>query len=215
VRGEALAGYVPRDFFRRHSRRIALNIQAILLGENAGDLSVSIPTDDDFFINMRTAEEMKLYPSWALMNNSKMINIKTEDVTRVLTLLDVVTNALQFNLDFLAEKRRMESGVQDVNIARSFLLPQLDASATGTLIDVEAAENSFGQVSEKMITGDLTLNQLIYDVDAWANYDINSLNQELIEYELRQAELDLIRDASIAYFEVLLARTLEMSAVRI
>jgi outer membrane protein TolC len=112
-------------------------------------------------------------------------------------------------LDFLAEKRRMESGVQDVNIARSFLLPQLDASATGTLIDVEAAENSFGQVSEKMITGDLTLNQLIYDVDAWANYDINSLNQELIEYELRQAELDLIRDASIAYFEVLLARTLE------
>jgi hypothetical protein len=160
VRGEALAGYVPRDFFRRHSRRIALNIQAILLGENAGDLSVSIPTDDDFFINMRTAEEMKLYPSWALMNNSKMINIKTEDVTRVLTLLDVVTNALQFNLDFLAEKRRMESGVQDVNIARSFLLPQLDASATGTLIDVEAAENSFGQVSEKMITGDLTLNRI-------------------------------------------------------
>jgi outer membrane protein TolC len=158
---------------------------------------------------MKTAEELKIYPSWALMNNSTLINYEKEDVTRILTLLDVITNAVQFNLDYLAEKRRIESGLQDVNIARSFLLPQLNASATGLVIDAESAENSFGQVSERMITGDLTLNQLIYDVDAWANYDINSLNQELIEYELRQAELDLIRDASIAYFDVLLARTLE------
>jgi outer membrane protein TolC/ABC-type uncharacterized transport system substrate-binding protein len=209
VSSEALAGFVPRDFFQRHSRRIALNIQAILLGENAGDLSVTVPIDDEFIINMKTAEELKIYPSWALMNNSKLINYVQEDVTRVLTLLDVVTNALVFNLDYLAEKRRIESGEQDVNIARSFLLPQLEASATGSIIDIDRAENSFGQVSEKMVIGDLTLNQLIYDVDAWANYDINTLNQELREYQLRQAELDLIRDASIAYFDVLLARTLE------
>ena len=77
------------------------------------------------------------------------------------------------------------------------------------MVDKETAENSFGRISEKMIIGDLTLSQLIYDVDAWANYDINTLNQELIEYQLSQAELDLIRDASIAYFDVLLARTLE------
>ncbi|MFC2094422.1 TolC family protein, partial [Bacteroidota bacterium] len=209
ISGEALAGFVPKNFFQRHSRRIALNIQAILLGENAGDLSVTVPIDDEFVINMKSAEELNLYPSWSLMNNSKLLNIEKEDVTRVLTLLDVVTNALQFNLDYLAEKRRVESGYQDVNIARSFLLPQLNASATGTLIDVETAENSFGQVSEKMITGDLTLDQLVYDVDAWANYDINALNQELRGYELKQTELDLIKEASISYFEVLLARTLE------
>ena len=209
VQGEALAGFVPKNFFQRHSRRIALNIQSILLGENAGDLSVTIPIDDEFIINMKTAEELKIYPSWALMNNSKLINYVQEDVTRVLTLLDVVTNALVFNLDYLAEKSRIESGEQDVNIARSFLLPQLEASATGSIIDADAAENSFGQVAEKMVIGDLILSQLIYDVDAWANFDINTLNQELREYELKQAELDLIRDASIAYFDVLLARTLE------
>jgi len=116
---------------------------------------------------------------------------------------------LLFNLDLLAEKKRIESGAEDVNIARSFLLPQLNASATGSVIDIETAENSFGQVSEKMITGDLTLDQLVYDVDAWANYDINALNQELRGYELKQTELDLIKEASISYFEVLLARTLE------
>jgi outer membrane protein TolC/ABC-type uncharacterized transport system substrate-binding protein len=209
VEGSALAGYSSKDFFPRISRRIALNIQSILLGEDPGKIPVSFPVDQEFLINMKVAETLKIYPSWALMNNSKLINYEKEDVTRVLTLIDVITNAVQFNLDYLAEKRRVESGAQDVNIARSFLLPQLDASATGSLIDRDAAENSFGQVSEKMITGDLTLSQLIYDVDAWANYDINSLNQELIEYELRQAELDLIRDASIAYFDVLLARTLE------
>jgi outer membrane protein TolC/ABC-type uncharacterized transport system substrate-binding protein len=209
ITGEALAGFVPKNFFQRHSRRIALNIQAILLGENAGDLSVTVPIDDEFVINMKTADELKIYPSWALMNNSRMINYIHEEVEREMTLKGVVTNALLFNLDLLAEKKRIESGAEDVNIARSFLLPQLNASATGSVIDIETAENSFGQVSEKMITGDLTLDQLVYDVDAWANYDINTLNQELRGYELKQAELDLIKDASISYFEVLLARTLE------
>jgi len=209
VSGEALAGFVPKNFFQRHSRRIALNIQAILLGENAADLPVSIPIDDEFIINMKTADELKIYPSWALMNNSKLINYVHEDVERELTLKGVVGNALVFNLDLLAEKKRIESGEQDVNIARSILFPQLNASATETLIDKDRAENGFGQISEKMITGDLTLDQLVYDVDAWANYDINTMNQELREYELRQAELDLIRDASISYFNVFLARTVE------
>jgi outer membrane protein TolC/ABC-type uncharacterized transport system substrate-binding protein len=209
VEGSALAGYSSRDFFPRISRRIALNIQSILLREDAGNIPVSFPVDQDFLINMNVAETLKIYPSWALMNNSRLINYEKEDVTRVLTLIDVVMNAVTFNLDFLAERRRIESGEQDVNIARSFLLPQLEASATGSIIDVDRAENSFGQVSEKMISGDLTLSQLIYDVDAWANYEINSLNQELQEYQLRQAELDLMRDASVAYFDVLLASTLE------
>ncbi|MGB5893907.1 MAG: TolC family protein [Ignavibacteriaceae bacterium] len=209
VSGEALAGFVPKNFFQRHSRRIALNIQAILLGENAADLPVSIPIDDEFIINMKTADELKIYPSWALMNNSKLINYVNKEVEREITLNGVIGNALVFNLDLLAEKKRIESGEQDVNIARSILLPQLNASATGTLIDKDRAENGFGQISEKMITGDLTLDQLVYDVDAWANYDINTMNQELREYELRQAELDLIRDASISYFNVFLARTVE------
>jgi outer membrane protein len=209
VKGYVLAGYSSRDFFPRISKRIALNIQSILLGENAGNLPVKFPVDQDFIINMDVAKKLKIYPSWSLMNNSTLINYQKEDVTRVLTLLDVITNALQFNLDYLTEKKRVESGVEDVNIARSYLLPQLNASATGSLVDKETAENSFGRISEKMIIGDLTLSQLIYDVDAWANYDINTLNQELIEYQLSQSKLDLIRDASTAYFNVLLARTLE------
>ncbi|MGB5848301.1 MAG: TolC family protein, partial [Ignavibacteriaceae bacterium] len=176
---------------------------------NAADLPVSIPIDDEFIINMKTADELKIYPSWALMNNSKLINYVNKEVEREITLNGVIGNALVFNLDLLAEKKRIESGEQDVNIARSILLPQLNASATGTLIDKDRAENGFGQISEKMITGDLTLDQLVYDVDAWANYDINTMNQELREYELRQAELDLIRDASISYFNVFLARTVE------
>jgi len=84
VQGEALAGFVPKNFFQRHSRRIALNIQAILLGESAGDLPVTIPIDDEFIINMKTAEEFKIYPSWSLYNNSRMINTIEEKPDRVL-----------------------------------------------------------------------------------------------------------------------------------
>ncbi|MCH7774411.1 MAG: TolC family protein [Bacteroidetes bacterium] len=126
-----------------------------------------------------------------------------------MTIYEVIDNAIESNLDLLAERRRIESGEQDVNIARSFLLPQLDVSATGTLIDKDRAETGFGQVSERMIVGDLTLDQIIYDVDAWANLDINSLIQELRLNELEQAELDLIREASISYINILVAKTIE------
>ena len=209
VRGEVLAGFTLKDFFPRISRRIALNIQSILFGENAGDLPVKFPVDQEFLINMHVAEQMKIYPSWSLMNNSKLINYTTDEVSRVLNIYEVIDNAIESNLDLLAERRRIESGEQDVKIARSFLLPQLDVSATGTLIDQDRAETGFGQVSEQMIVGDLTLDQLIYDVDAWANLDINSLNQELRINELEQAELDLIREASISYINILVAKTIE------
>jgi outer membrane protein TolC len=210
VQGEALAGFVPRDFFQRHSRRIALNIQAILLGENAGDLSVTIPIVDEFVINMKTAEELKLFPSWSLVNNSRLINTIEKKAERVLSLIGAITNAKQFNLDYLAEQMRIESGKMNVNIARSNFLPQVKTSITGTLIDNYRASNSSGQLAEKTISGGLTLDQLIYDVDAWTNFDINSLNQELRIYELQLAELDLINTTSVSYFEVLLAETLEM-----
>ncbi len=104
VQGEALAGFVPKNFFQRHSRRIALNIQAILLGENAGDLPVTIPIDDEFIINMKTAEELKIYPSWSLYNNSRMINTIEEKPDRVLSLVGAIAIAEEFNLDYLAEQ---------------------------------------------------------------------------------------------------------------
>lgn len=209
VRGDVLAGFVLRDFFPRISKRIALNIQSILLGENAGDLPVKFPVDQEFLINMRVAEQLKIFPSWSLINNSRMINTIEKKADRVLSLLGAVTIAKEFNLDYLIEQMRIESGKMDVNIASSNLFPQLNSSLTVTLIDNYRASNSSGQNAEKTISGGLTLEQLIYDVDAWTNFDVNSLNQELREYELQQAKLDLIKITSVSYFEILLTETLE------
>ena len=205
----ALAGFGLKDFFPHISRRIALNIQSILLGDNAGDLPVSFPVDQEFIINMKVAEQLRLFPSWSLINNSRMINTIEKKADRVLSLIGTVKIAEEFNLDYLAEQMRFESGKMDVNIARSKLLPQLKSSLTGTLIDNYRASNSSGQNAEKTISGGLTLEQLIYDVDTWTNFDVNSLNQVLREYELQQAKLDLIKITSVSYFEVLLAETLE------
>lgn len=204
-----LAGFSLKDFFPRISRRIALNIQSILLGEDAGNIPVKFPVEQDFIINMKVAEDLNIYPSWSLVNTSILINTGEELPERTLSLIGAVTIAKEFNLDYLSEQLRIQSGEQDVSIARSNLLPQLNASFLGTLIDNYRASNSSGQVSEKTIFGSLTMDQLIYDVDAWTNFDISSLNQDLREFELKQSELDLINETSVAYFQVLLASTLE------
>lgn len=204
-----IAGFSLKDFFPRISRRIALNIQSILLGENAGTLPIKFPVEQEFVINMSVAKDLNIYPSWSLINSSRLINTDKESPKKLLTLIGAVELARKFNLDYLSEQMRIKSGNEDVSIARSNLLPQINATFTGSLIDKYRAENSSGQASEKTISGSLTLDQLIYDVDAWANYDINILNQELRKYQLQQSELDLIKETSVSYFEVLLASTLE------
>ncbi|MFC2084448.1 TolC family protein [Bacteroidota bacterium] len=205
----ALAGTTPKEFFPRISRRIALNLQRILLGEEPGEIGVNFMVEDEFVINIEAAKELLIYPDWSVFNESIMINDDKEVIERKISLFDVLKEAIEANLDLYAKRLEVESGKQNVNRARSFLLPQLEVSATGLLLDKKMAENSFGQQAERTLAGSASFSQLIFSEKAWANLNISTLQQNILAHEREQLELDIILDASTAYLDLLRAKTFE------
>jgi hypothetical protein len=62
--------------FPRLSRRVAINVQRILLGEEAASLPVAFQVETQLVINMATARAMGAYPSWGVLTEAELINEK-------------------------------------------------------------------------------------------------------------------------------------------
>ncbi len=205
----ALAGISPKNFWSRLTRRIAINIQRILLGDKPEDIPVKMPLETELVINLETARDLKIFPTWEMLSEARVINEKRKDVARSLHLYDAIIEASEVNLDLAAKGEEVLAGEQRVNISRANLLPQIDVSATGVLIDKDRAERSLGSQSESTLTGTASLFQIIYSDRAWAGLTIEGLSQDIRIYEREQLRLDVVLDAATAYLNILRAKSFE------
>jgi len=190
----------------RLARRVALNLQRILLGEDAGTLPVTFERRIKLTVNMLTARAIGVYPSFAMESDANLINVERRRVTRVLSLSGVVHEAMAGNLDLRSFERTVAASREDVREARASLLPQLDFSALGVVIDSDRA--SIFQ-SERTASASLGLSQLLYSDRAWANFDVQRDVMSSREQELAQLRLDTTLAAASAYLNVLRAKTVE------
>jgi len=197
------------NIFPRITRRIALNIQRILLGEKPHKIDVYFAPGEQLAINMKTARDINVYPKWSVLTEADQIGEEETETGGALDLNAVVNEAIKVNLDVLAQKRYLSANAENIGIARSNLLPQFDISATGLMIDKDRAEASFGSQPERTITGVITATQLIYSEAAWANLSIQNSLQKSREFELEQVKLDISLSAAEAFLNVLRAKTFE------
>ena len=209
VEAGVLASAAPKSEISRLTRRIALNVQRILLGEKASTLKVAFPVGEKLTINMATGRAIGFYPSWSALTEAELLNEQVERVERKLSLESAVREAIAANLDLAAQNRNVAAGEQVVNQARSSLLPQIDLDARGAVIDDDRAETSGGVTPERSLTGSVTATQLLYDEDSWSNYSVEKKLQTSREEQRDTVELDTIRNAAVAYLDVLRAKTLE------
>ncbi len=197
------------DIFPRLSRRIALNLQRILLGEEPGALPTAFAIGERIIINMAVAREIGVSPPFAIMTEAVLINEQRKEVARTISLPGVMRESLDKNLDLAAERYFVNAGRQNVNRALANLLPRLEASALGLMIDDDRAAASFGAQAERSLTATLSASQLIFSEAAWANLSIQKSIQKSRELELNQLRLDIVREAATAYLDVLRAKTFE------
>ncbi len=209
VEAGVLASIAPKAQLSRIARRIALNVQRILLGEDARTLKVAFPLSEKLTINMATGRAIGYYPTWSVLTEAELLNEQLERVERRLTLESAVREAIAANLDLAAENRNVAAGEQVVKEARSVLLPQINLDAGGEVIDDDRAKAGGGTQPEHSLTGSVTGTQLLYDEDAWSNYSVEKKLQTSREEQRDTVELDTIRDAAVAYLNVLRAKTLE------
>ncbi len=204
-----LAGQRPERFPQRVARRVALNIQAILLGEDASSLPVAFAPQSRLVINMATARAIDVYPPWKVVTEAELISGERRLVEREWTLESAVREAVNVNLDLAVADRAVAAGAEDIGIARANLLPQIDLGLDWSVIDQSQAESGVSFRPERLLTGQATLTQLIYADPAWANHTIQKSVQESRVQDRETLWLDIAFDAAVAYLDILKAKTIE------
>ncbi len=194
---------------RRVARRIALNLQRILLGEDAGSLPVTFSRGKLLTINMATARAIGVYPSWDLLTEADLLHLERTDIVRLVSLRSAAKDALATNLDLKSLDHLVSAGAEDINKARSTLLPQLEVSSLNSLIDRDRAAASFGSQGQRSLSGTASITQLLYSEPARSNLDIQQNLQLTREEQRNQLRLDIIFEASTAYLNILRGKALE------
>lgn len=198
----------PDTDLARIARRVAISTQRILLGEDAGALSVQFEQPEHLVVNMATARAIGYYPTWDVLTRAELLN--EEDTTGpILTLEEAVAESIRANLDYLVSARAVAAGEQTVREARSFLLPHADISALGLVIDPDRATLSFGQQPERTFGATLGFSQVLYADALWANFEVQQRLQEATVFDREVLRLDITEATAVAYLNVLRAQTAE------
>jgi outer membrane protein TolC len=203
-----LAGLKP-DIFPKLARRVALNAQRILLGGEPSSLPVTLVLGEQLTINDATARAIGVSPSWGVVTEAELIQQPREDITRKLDLYTAVQEALEANVELTAKDRWVAADAQNIREARANLLPQVNLSGLGLVVDGDRAEASMGQQPERKISGSVRATQMLYSEPAWANVSIQKQVHTSHEEERQQLRLDIMQAAATAYLRILRALTFE------
>ncbi len=190
----------------RLSRRIALNIQQILLGTTPEELNVDFETTERLIINLTTARAISAWPRFEALLEAELVGDPAEHDLEVLSLFDAAHRAVEANREIVAERMSVEAALQDLDAAKSLLKPSLEASVAHVRIDPDRATTAAGSAPERTTTGSLEANQLIYSDGARAGVAIERELRRSRGATLEQVRLDIALEAAIAYLDVLRAQ---------
>ena len=203
-----LASLGSEEFLPRLARRVAINLQRLLLGEDAGTIPVEFIMRERLRINMRTARLIDVSPSRHMMVEAEVLNEVPLVGIETRTLRSAVSESVRLNLDIAARLRAVDAGRQDVARSRSVFLPQIDLGTLGRQIDDDRALASLGLESERMLSASATLSQLIFSDPALADANIQQRLQEGRDADLEVLRLDIALGAATAYLNLLRAKSL-------
>ncbi len=206
VEAGLLASATPQSDDIRIARRIALNVNQILLGEKAATLPVKFNAGERLVINMETARKSGFYPSWRVLTQAELIHNEPENVPRQLTLVQVVKEAIVANLDLLSANQGVAARQENVSLARAKLFPQVEASVSGQFRDQDLSSIF---IPERSGTGAINLSQIIYSDSVWANLEISGKQQQAVELQRNRLRLDIISQTAAAYLTILKTKTIE------
>ena len=207
-RGLLASMYLDADF-PRLARRVALHVQRVLHGENAGALPVDFRRNQRLTLNLDTARKIGIHPRWSVLTEAELFGSERADPVRRLDLTSAAREAVAANLDLAVSDETVSAGRQTVRVAGAALLPQISASGLGEMVDRGRAEGSFGTQPRWLYGGSLRFTQLLYSEAAWANARIQSRQQESREHAHEELRLDIAHQGAITYLGVLRAQAFD------
>ena len=147
-----------------------------------------------------------------------------------LGLTDAVRQALEANLDLAAQRRALAADREQIGIARSTLLPQIDVGAQAQYLDDNRSDADRGNTTQASASVSAGLTQVLYDEADWADFSIQKHVYAGQRAQFDSFRLGVVQEAASAFLELdrtralldiqernreLTARNLETSRARI
>jgi len=200
-----LASPVNKSIFVYAARRNALNMQAVMLGEAASKLPVLVDLEPKLTINQDTANQIGLAIDFNVLIESDVVGLNFGFGDRY-NLLSITSTALENNLEIKNQSFELAIQQNAQSLAKGKLRPQLVADASVLRRKDSSSGVTAGFFPEETTDVSISLSQTIFSDSEFANYKIQKLLFEASSEELRQAQLDVIRQASLGMADFLLAQ---------
>lgn len=193
--------------WQRLARRVALNMQAVMLGEDPADQAVEFRSKRRLYFNLKTARALDVWPTYDVLVEAVLFGDDPGDGGLGWGLAQVAEEAVRINLDLLAQQLGTEAGAFDIRRARTSLLPQISADLTVTQLDGGNPSVVAGAVAQRSTGAALTVNQVLWSEPIRANLAIQQQIQLSREAELERFRLDTVQLATLSFLDVLRSDT--------
>jgi len=202
-----LAGLSPDDT-SRFARRIALNIQQLLLGRETTQLPVVLHEEDVLVLNARTAERIRFSPTFAQWIEAVWVDEPDQPDLKELSLEQAMLLAGRQNISLDVERSRRDVAALEHDRAGSRFFPRIQAETRYQRIDADRAEASMGLQPRDRVTAGASLRQIIFDdavISAWKATGRQARAREL---ELTARRLDVLARAGQDFLHALSAQAM-------
>lgn len=206
VREGAMLGLVPSSDLPRLGRRVALDVQRILFGEEASSIPTELGIQTRPSFNLGTAAIVGYSPPWWLLMDATLFG--EQEKSSRLTLCSAIQWVLSVNPEVLAARYLVQAGCGDVGIARSRLLPQIGTDLIAQEIDKARARESLGRHPQRIVEAGASVEQSIWSDRRWANYQIERWLQMGRVADCCKVSLDVVFEVGTAYITLLLRKSL-------
>lgn len=201
-----LASSINENMFKRRLRKLSFNIQAVLRGEKPSKQAILFAEKHALSLNMETARKIGVYPDFKLQRNIKLLNKEPNDISS-LSLEDVAKEAIKKNLSIISGKLGVQVAKKNVNEVASIFYPKLTANLSYTQLNDDNVYVEYGFYAEKSTEASIQLEQLLFSEKALANLDIQKELEVATKAQQEALELEVIKQATTVYLNVLVAQT--------
>lgn len=206
-RGVLAGTYLEADF-QRLGRRIALHVQRILTGEDAGALPIDFERSRRLTLNIETARTIGVSPTADVVMGADVLQARGA-AARSLDLATAAREAVSANLDLAAFEQVLAAGRQNARAARAAWRPQVTASTRAETPDSDVLVRALGIEPAWLAAGTVGVSQLLYSEAAQAEVQIQDHLQRAREQAREELRLDVVRDAAVGHLDVLRTQALE------
>ncbi|MDD2356978.1 MAG: ABC transporter substrate binding protein [Thiovulaceae bacterium] len=190
----------------RRARSTALNMLAVMRGEQTQKQPIEFKEKRSVYINMATARAIGIYPKYSVLANAVLLN-EIKEKKPNLTFASIAQEAVHANLSLITSRLGVESDKENIAEVRSVLFPHVSAELGYTQLNSDNAYVKDGFYAEKSTDGALKVQQVIFSEKALANLEIQKKLHVAVEQKQRALELEVVKQASTLFLNMLVAQT--------